>query len=67
MQQILSIDESIMDGNEDIRRIVMRLQSAASDPQVRYYMNIEDQAHAILANRDTEGLLYKNETNRESE
>ena len=49
--------------NEDIRRIVTRLLSAASDTQVRHSMNIEEEINTALENRDTEIMLYKNEAN----
>ena len=58
--QILSVDEEMM-GDEEMRRIVTRLLSAASDTHVRHSMNIEEEINTALENRDTEIMLYKNE------
>ena len=58
--QILSVDEEMMD-DEEMRRIVTRLLSAASDTHVRHSMNIEEEINIALENRDTEIMLYKNE------
>ena len=58
--QILSVDEEMME-DEEIRRIVTRLLSAASDTHVRHSMNIEEEINIALENRDTEIMLYKNE------
>ena len=56
--QILSVDDSMMD-DDDMRRIVTRLLSAASDTQVRHSMNIEEEINTALENRDTEIMHYK--------
>ena len=40
--------------DDDMRRIVTRLLSAASDTQVRHSMNIEEEISMALENRDTE-------------
>ena len=58
--QILTVSEEMMD-DEDTRRIVTRLLSAASDNQVRHNMNIEEEIFTVLENRDTEIMLYKKE------
>ena len=58
--QILSVDEEMM-GDEEMRRIVTRLLSAASDTHVRHSMNIEEEVNIALENRDTKIMLYKNE------
>lgn len=58
--QILTVSEDMMD-DEDTRRIVTRLLSAASDNQVRHSMNIEEEIFTALENRDTEIMLYKKE------
>ena len=58
--QILSVDEEMM-GDEEMRRIVTRLLSAAYDTHVRNSMNIEEEVNIALENRDTEIMLYKNE------
>ena len=56
--QILSVDDAMMD-DDDMRRIVTRLLSAASDTQVRHSMNIEEEINTALENRDTEIMHYK--------
>jgi chromosome segregation ATPase len=56
--QILTVDEALME-DEDMRHIVTRLLSAASDTQVRHNMNIEEEINTALENRDTEIMLYK--------
>jgi hypothetical protein len=61
--QILNVDEEMMEEDEEMRRIVTRLLSAASDSQVRHSMNIEEEINTALENRDTEIMLYKNEAN----
>lgn len=62
--QILTVDESMMDEDDDMRRIVTRLLSAASDTQVRHSMNIEEEISTALENRDTEIMVYKNEATK---
>ena len=59
--QMLNIDESMLEGDEDIRRIVTRLLSAASDTHVRQGMNVEEEINKALENRDTEIMQYKKE------
>ena len=58
--QILTVSEEMMD-DEDTRRIITRLLSAASDNQVRHSMNIEEEIFTALENRDTEIMMYKKE------
>lgn len=62
--QILNVDEEMMEEDEEMRRIVTRLLSAASDSQVRHSMNIEEEINTALENRDTEIMLYKNEAKK---
>ena len=62
--QILNVDEEMMEEDEEMRRIVTRLLSAASDSQVRHSMNIEEEINTALENRDTEIMLYKNEATK---
>ena len=45
----------------DMRRVVTRLASTASDADVRRSMSIEEVILTALANRDTEIMLYKRE------
>lgn len=58
--QILTVEETMME-DEELRRMVTRLLSAASDTQVRHSMNIEEEINTALENRDTEIMLYKKE------
>ena len=58
--QILTVDEALME-DEEMRRIVTRLLSAASDAQVRHSMNIEEEINTAIENRDTEIMMYKKE------
>ena len=45
--------------DDDMRRIVTRLLSAASDTQVRHSMNIEEEISMALENRDTEIMGFR--------
>lgn len=65
--QILTVDDDFLDGDEDLRRIVTRLLSAASDTQVRHNMNIEEEISMALENRDTEIMLYKQQLSQKDE
>lgn len=65
--QILEVDESMMEENDDKRRIITRLLSAASDTQVRQKMSIEDEISTALENRDTEIMVYKQKVIKQSE
>lgn len=45
--------------DEDMRRIITRLLSAAYDTKVRHSMNIEEEINTALENRDTEIVKNK--------
>ena len=60
--QILNVDEAMMEEDEEMRLIVTRLLSAASDSKVRHCMNIEEEINTALENRDTEIMQYKKES-----
>ena len=61
---ILAVDESIMEGNEDVRRIIMRLQSAALDPEVRRGMILEDMYLEELEKRNAEAMANNDESTK---
>ena len=52
-RQMLNIDESLYDGDEEMQHIVRRLQMAASDAKLRQDMNVEDEYFLAIENRDT--------------
>lgn len=52
-RQVLNIDEDLYSGDEDMKRIIHRLLSAASDAKLRQDMNVEDEYFAAIENRDT--------------
>ena len=58
--QLLNINESMME-DEEMRPIIIRLASAASDADVRRGMSIEEEILTALENRDTEIMKYKRE------
>ncbi len=58
-KQLLDIDENIYDGDEEMRPILRRLLTAASDSEVRYNMNIEDEITSVLEKHDTEIMVMK--------
>ncbi|MBQ0049248.1 MAG: hypothetical protein KBT12_03270 [Bacteroidales bacterium] len=52
-RQVLNIDESHYDGDEDMQHLLRRLLSAASDVKVRQDMNVEEEYFLAIENRDT--------------
>ena len=52
-KMMIMIDDQIMEGDEDMEYVVRRLKKAASDPKVRYQMNIEDEYFKELGSRDS--------------
>lgn len=52
-RQVLNIDEEMYSGDEEMRRIIHRLLSAASDAKLRQDMNVEDEYFTAIENRDT--------------
>lgn len=51
--QVLKIDETKYECDEDMDRIIRRLLSAASDAKLRQDMNVEDEYYSAIENRDT--------------
>jgi len=60
-EHFLHIDDHRYDNDEDMRPILHRLLMAASDPDTRQDMNVEDEFYSIIEKRDTE-LLQKEKT-----
>ena len=56
-KQMLDIDETAYDGDEEMMRIVLRLQAAAADAQMRHDMNVEDEYFSVIEKRDTTIML----------
>lgn len=56
-RQVLNIDEDIYSGDEEMKRIIHRLLSAASDAKLRQDMNVEDEYFTAIENRDTAIML----------
>ena len=52
-QKVLEVDENKYDGDEDMAYILRRLQSAASNPEIRNRMNAEDEFFKAIEDRDT--------------
>lgn len=52
-RQMLKIDDREYAGDEEMQRIIRRLQSAASDASLRQDMNVEDEYFSAIENRDT--------------
>jgi hypothetical protein len=56
-QHTLVIDEERYTDDPDMRHILHRLLAAASEPQMRQDMNVEDEYFSIIEKRDTEILM----------
>ena len=56
-KQVLTIDESLYSGDEDMLLIVHRLLAAAADANMRHEMNVEDEYYSAIEKRDTDILL----------
>lgn len=54
VEQVLNIDESKYEDDEDMLYLISRLRSAASDSKVRQDMNVEDEYFLAIESRDTE-------------
>ena len=52
-RQVLEIDETEYNGDEDMLHILRRLQKAISDASLRQDMNVEDEYFSAIENRDT--------------
>ena len=50
---LLCLDESRYIGSSDMNYIVHRLTAAASNPQMRQNMNVEDEYYSAIEDRDT--------------
>ena len=50
---LLCLDESRYTGSSDMNYIVHRLTAAASNPQMRQNMNVEDEYYSAIEDRDT--------------
>ena len=56
-RQVLNIDETQYEGDEEMQRILHRLLTAASDTKLRMDMNVEDEFFLAIENRDTEIMM----------
>ena len=56
-KQMVEIDESAYVGDEEMMRIVHRLQAAAADAKMRHDMNVEDEYFSVIEKRDTTIML----------
>lgn len=56
-RQVLRIDDDIYGDDIEMRHIIHRLLSAASDAKLRQDMNVEDEFFSAIENRDTAILL----------
>lgn len=52
-RQVLTLDEDLYAGDEDMMYILRRLLAAASDAKLRQDMNVEDEYFRAIENRDT--------------
>ena len=52
-RQVLTIDEDLYAGDDDMMYILRRLLAAASDSKLRQDMNVEDEYFRAIENRDT--------------
>ena len=52
-KKLIKVDDKEYEGDNDMEYIVRRLQSAATDPEMRYQMNAEDEFFKELESRDT--------------
>ena len=63
-EQLLNVDESAYDGDNDMEYIVHRLTSAAADTELRQNMNVEDEYFSAIEERDTQ-LMQQEKTIKE--
>lgn len=56
---LVNLSDRDIEDNEEMRRIVTRLANAASIPEIRHTMNIEDEIFSELENLDTTVLVQK--------
>ena len=55
-KRVLSIDDSLYSGDDDMQHIIQRLAMAAGDSKLRQDMNIEEEFISAIERRDTEIL-----------
>ena len=60
-KQMLDIDESAYADDDEMLRIIHRLQAAASDAKMRHDMNVEDEYFSVIEKRDTTIMLKDKE------
>ena len=60
-KQILDIDESAYADDDEMLRIIHRLQAAAADARMRHDMNVEDEYFSVIERRDTTIMLKDKE------
>ena len=60
-KQILDIDETAYANDDEMLRIIHRLQAAAADAQMRHDMNVEDEYFSVIEKRDTTIMLKDKE------
>ena len=58
---MLDIDESAYANDDEMLRIIHRLQAAASDAKMRHDMNVEDEYFSVIEKRDTTIMLKDKE------
>ncbi len=58
-KQMLEIDDDLFSGNVEMEYIMHRLMSAASNPEVRQDMNVEDEYFKAIEDRDTLVMAQK--------
>lgn len=56
-RQVLNLDETTFEGDDEMNHILTRLLSAASDAKVRQDMNVEEEYFQAIENRDTAIML----------
>ncbi|MBQ0019526.1 MAG: hypothetical protein KBT39_03285 [Bacteroidales bacterium] len=56
-RQVLNIDEALYADDDEMKHIIHRLLSAASDSALRMEMNVEDEYFSAIENRDTAIML----------
>ena len=52
-RQVLTLDDDMYSGDDDMTYLIRRLLSAASDTKLRHDMNVEDEFFSAIENRDT--------------
>lgn len=60
-QHFLKIDDDLFAEDNEMQLVIRRLLMAASDPDTRMDMNVEDEYYSIIEKRDTELMLSAQE------